>query len=117
MRPASPPVPPRSQPGPRRRPAALRLAVAGALGVAAALLVSCGSSGKGLIPSANAGPLQADFEAVNQAAQSGNGNCSTTETAIAKTEQDFNTLPANVDAGLLSTLRQGIANLRTRALL
>src|ERR1700681_1985530 len=41
-----------------------RLLVAGALGVGAALLVSCGSSGKGLIPTGNAGPLQSDYEAV-----------------------------------------------------
>ena len=69
------------------RPALLRLAAAFALGIAAALLVSCGSSGKGLIPSANAGPLQSDFEAVAQAAQSGNGSCAATEAAIAKTER------------------------------
>jgi hypothetical protein len=84
--------------------------------VAAALLVACGSSGKGLIPSANAGPLQSDFEAVAQAAQSGEGNCTTTKAAIAKTEQDFATLPAPVDPGLRKTLSQGISNLRRRAL-
>jgi hypothetical protein len=88
----------------------------GLLGVAAALLVACGSSGKGLIPSANAGPLQSDFEAVAQAAQSGEGNCTTTKAAIAKTEQDFAALPAPVDPGLRKTLSQGISNLRRRAL-
>jgi len=90
------------------------MAAACALGVAAALLVSCGSSGKGLIPSANATPLQGDFQEVSQAAQS--GNCPETEAKIAKTEQDFNALPGSVDNGLRSTLRQGIGNLRTRAL-
>ena len=39
----------------RRR--ALRVPVAASLGVLAALLVSCGTSGKGLIPVAHAGPL------------------------------------------------------------
>jgi hypothetical protein len=94
----------------------LRTLAAALLGLAAALLVSCGSSGKGLIPSASAGPLQSDFEAVSQAAQSGNGDCTQTETAIAKTEQDFAALPRSINAGLRSTLQQGISNLRSRAL-
>ena len=94
----------------------LRILLAGLLGVSAALLVACGSSGKGLIPSANAGPLQSDFEAVAQAAQSGEGNCTATEAAIEKTESDFAALPATVDAGLHKTLGAGIANLRRRAL-
>jgi hypothetical protein len=94
---------------------AVRVLCAAALGVLAAMLVSCGSTGKGLIPSSNAGPLQADFEAVDQAAANGNGNCTETESAIAKTEQDFNALPVSVNAGLRSTLREGIANLAARA--
>jgi hypothetical protein len=94
----------------------MRLIAAAALGFAAALLVSCGSSGTGLIPSAQAGPLRSDFAAVDQAATSGNGSCAATETAIARTEQDFAALPAGVDAGLRNNLRQGIANLRSRAL-
>lgn len=94
----------------------IRLLLAGLLGVAAALLVACGSSGKGLIPTANAGPLQSDFEAVAQAAQSGEGSCTATEAAIAKTETDFAALPSTVDQGLHKTLSLGIANLRRRAL-
>jgi hypothetical protein len=94
----------------------LRVLLAGLLGVSAALLVACGSSGKGLIPTANAGPLQSDFEAVAQAAESGEGNCTATEAAIQKTESDFAALPATVDAGLRKTLDVGIANLRHRAL-
>ena len=94
----------------------LRILLAGLLGVSAALLVACGSSGKGLIPSANAGPLQSDFEAVAQAAQSGEGSCTATEAAIAKTETDFAALPATIDSGLHKTLSLGIANLRRRAL-
>ncbi|HEY4427646.1 MAG TPA: hypothetical protein VGN08_05540 [Solirubrobacteraceae bacterium] len=93
-----------------------RLLAAAALGAAAALLVSCGSSTGKLIPAADAGPLQSDFEAVAGAAQSGNGNCSETEAAILKTEHDFAVLPSSVDAGLRSTLRQGITNLRKHAL-
>jgi hypothetical protein len=94
----------------------LRILLAGLLGVSAALLVACGSSGKGLIPTANAGPLQSDFEAVAQAAESGEGNCTATEAAIEKTESDFAALPATVDASLRKTLDAGIANLRRRAL-
>jgi hypothetical protein len=95
----------------------LRVLLACLLGVVAALLVSCGSnSSAGLIPAGNAGPLQSDFEAVAQAAQTGDGSCSATEAAILKTEQDFGALPASIDSGLRNTLHQGIANLRSRAL-
>ncbi len=94
----------------------VRLALAGLLAVAAALLVSCGGSSGKLIPVADAAPLQSDFETVALDAESGNGNCSTTESAILKTEQDFDALPASVDTGLRDTLRQGIENLRARAL-
>ena len=99
--------------GPRGRARALP---AGLLGLAAAVaLAACGSSGKGLIPSANAGPLVGDFETVLQAAESGGGNCSATEAALAKTEEDFRALPSTLDHGLRANLRQGIANLRDRA--
>jgi hypothetical protein len=94
----------------------IRLVLVGLLGAAVALLVSCGSSGTGLIPAADAGPLQSDFEAVVQAASSGNGDCAATESALGKTEQDFLALPASVDRGLHARLRAGIANLRKRAL-
>jgi hypothetical protein len=94
----------------------IRLLSAALLGVTAAGLVSCGSSGSGLIPSANAGPLKSDFEAVAQAAASGNGSCARTESALGKTEQDFLALPATIDGGLHKRLQQGIANLHTQAL-
>jgi hypothetical protein len=94
----------------------IRLLCAALLGVGAAVLVSCGSTGTGLIPSANAGPLRSDFEAVASAAASGNGNCTATESALGKTEQDFLALPATVDHGLHARLEQGISNLRKRAL-
>jgi hypothetical protein len=94
----------------------IRLAVAALLGVSVAVLVSCGSSGKSLIPEANAGPLQSDFEAVAQAAQAGNGNCAETTAAINKTERDFASLPSTVDAALRNRLSKGISNLRERAL-
>ena len=79
-------------------------------------MISCGGSGKGLIPLADAGPLQSDFEAVAQAAENGDGSCASTESALLKTEQDFAALPPSVDSGLRSTIRQGVENLRTHAL-
>ncbi len=94
----------------------IRLLFALMLGVSAALLVSCGGSGKGLIPLANAGPLQSDFELVAQDAQSGDGNCAATEAALAKTEEDFAALPTTVNPGLRNRLNQGISNLHNRAL-
>jgi len=94
---------------------AARALPAAALGAATALLVSCSSSG-GLIPAANAGPLRGDFEKVARAAEAGNGKCSETEAALSKTELDFAGLPRSVDAELRNTLRQGIDNLKHRAL-
>ncbi len=114
MRPLQPST--SAPPRPARLRTASRLGLAGLLGLAAAVIVACGSTGKGLIPTGASGPLQSDFESVAQAAQSGEGNCTKTEAALAKTNQDFAALPASVDAGLRNTLRQGIDNLRSRAL-
>jgi hypothetical protein len=94
----------------------IRLIVVALLGVATALLVSCGSSGKGLIPSANGTLLQADFEEVAKAAEAGNGSCAKTEAALGKTQEDFLTLPTTVDKGLHKRLEGGITNLRKQAL-
>lgn len=99
----------------RRRHATLALLVC-VLGACAALAVGCGGSSGKLIPVADAGPLQSDFEAVAQTAQEGDGSCSATEAAIQKTEQDYAALPASLDSGLRSTLHQGIENLKARAL-
>jgi hypothetical protein len=94
----------------------LRILLTASLGALAALLLSCSSSGKGLIPVGDAGPLQGDFEAVARAAENGDGTCTQTESALLKTDQDFAALPTGVDAGLRDTLHQGIENLRTRSL-
>ena len=92
-----------------------RLLTAALLGVGAAVLISCGSSGKGLIPLADAGPLQDDFQAVLQAAQEGDGSCTATEAAIRKTQHDLQALPFSVDDGLRGRLAEGVANLSVRA--
>jgi hypothetical protein len=100
----------------RARSPLVRAAQLALLGVLAASLVACGSSGKGLIPTGDAGPLQSDFEAVAQAAENGDGDCTSTESALLHTEQDFARLPSSVDGGLRETLHRGIENLRTRSL-
>lgn len=96
-------------------PRPLRLLCAGLLGVLAAVLVSCGSSGAGLIPAQNADPLLSDFQAVERAAREGNGDCTATETAILTTERDYQRLPV-IDAGLRGRLHEGIAKLHELAL-
>src|SRR6185437_5087331 len=80
------------------RPQLAKLALAALLGVAAAVLVACGGSGNGLIPAAQAGPLQGDIEAVEKAAEEGNGNCSATEAALLRTDQHFANLPSSLDS-------------------
>jgi hypothetical protein len=97
-----------------RRNHLIRFLCAGLLGVAAVLPIACGSSGKGLIPTGDAGPLQSDFEGVTQAAQS--GDCKATEAALLKTQHDFDVLPASVDASLRSRLGEGVSKLRSGAL-
>ncbi len=114
---ASSPTDRRSTSAPRAhvtRAGLLRVALSGLLGVLAALLVACSGSSKGLIPAADAGPLQSDFEAVAQKAA--NGDCAATNAALLKTEDDFGKLPASVDAGLRGRLREGITKLRPHAL-
>lgn len=85
--------------------------------VLAATLSACGGSGAGLIPEGNAGPLRLDFEAVASAAESGNGDCAKTESELAKTEHDFETLPSSVESRLHARLAEGIERLRSQALL
>lgn len=101
---------------PRRVRRLARIALAGLLGVAAiAALSACGDSAKGLIPAGQAGPLLGDFEAVQRAAENAGGNCSETDSALRKTEADYAALASTVNAGLRTTLRQGIENLTARA--
>jgi hypothetical protein len=93
----------------------LAVLASGLLGASAAVLVSCGSSGK-LIPVANSEPLQRDFQEVATAAENAHGSCASTEATVAKAQQDLNTLPSSVDAGLRHRLTEGLAKLRSDAL-
>jgi hypothetical protein len=94
----------------RRSPAALVIVLP------ALLLAACGGSGAGLIPTADAGPLEHDFEEVARLAREGNGSCIATTDAIEHTEADFAKLSASIDATLRGKLQEGITNLRHQAL-
>jgi hypothetical protein len=94
----------------------IRCATPAVIGLTSVLLTSCGGSGSGLIPSADAGPLERDFEEVARLALSGNGSCSQTTEAIERTERDFAKISASIDAALRARLQEGITNLRNRAL-
>lgn len=83
---------------------------------ASALLAACGGSGAGLIPSADAGPLEQDFVEVWERARSGNGSCTATSEALEKTEADFVKISASIDAGLRRRLQDGITRLHSQAL-
>jgi type IV secretory pathway VirJ component len=93
----------------RRRLTALLTAAL--LGATAVGLAACGSSNGGLISAAQATPLQVDIEAVEKAAEEGDGNCKATEEALLKTDQDYAALPASVNSTLRGKLRLGIENL------
>jgi hypothetical protein len=94
----------------------VRALLACVLGVSAAALVSCGSSSSKLIPVADSSSLQGDFQTVAQDAENADGSCTNTEGALLKTEQDFEALPASIDAGLRDRMREGITKLREDAL-
>jgi len=94
-------------------PTVLKLALAAILGLVTALLVACGGSGRGLIPSANAGPLKSDFD--NVAAAVGNGDCAGTRSALSQARSDLDALPATVDPRLRRKLSAGLRNLARNA--
>jgi hypothetical protein len=94
----------------RRFPVAA-IAVGGSL-----LLAACGGSGAGLIPTANAGPLEQDFVEVWERARTGNGSCQATSEALEKTEADFVKISASIDASLRRRLQDGITRLHSQAL-
>jgi Tfp pilus assembly major pilin PilA len=89
--------------------ALIRFALAACLGVGAALLISCGGSGKGLIPSGNAGPLKGDFDRVASALNS--GDCAGVSDAVRRANEDLANLPPTVDPRLRRRLTEGVGNL------
>jgi cytoskeletal protein RodZ len=91
----------------------VKLALAGVIGAAVPVLVACGSGGANLIPVANAGPLQGDFNAIADAVA--RGNCAATASALAKAQTDVTNLPATVDPRLRLRIQQGLADLQNTA--
>lgn len=85
----------------------------GAIAVVAALLAGCGGSGKGLIPTANAGLLQQDFANVEQFVAS--GDCVHALGWIHQANIHLAALPSSVNAGLKAQLQAGIADLAVSA--
>ncbi len=88
----------------------IRLAVVALLGVATALLVSCGSSGTGLIPSANAGPLQNDFEAVAQGSRIGERQLLSDRIGARQDRAGLPRAPSNRRQGLARTACRRASN-------
>jgi hypothetical protein len=89
------------------------LLLAGILGLATAFVISCGSSGRGLISSSDAGPLKGAFDNVASAVSA--GDCNATRVALDQARQDLMNLPPTVDARLRRKLARGLANLSRNA--
>jgi type IV secretory pathway VirJ component len=99
-----------------RRPRRLALAATAVVALCAPL-AACGGQTAGLIPAADAGPLESDFEAVARAAQAGDGSCTATEAALERTQRALEKLaPARVSAALRARLEKGMSNLSKVAL-
>jgi hypothetical protein len=98
-----------------RHPRILAYLLAFALGTGAAVgLAACGGgSSKALIPSADAGPLRDDFDAVASAIDS--GDCPGTQRALARAQGDLDQLPARVSKRLRTRIQQGINTLAGQA--
>jgi hypothetical protein len=92
----------------------LKLTLAAVLGLATALLVACGGGGRGLISSADAGPLKSDFDNVANAVSS--GDCAATRSALSQARHDLAALPQTVDSRLRAKLGEGLRNLARNAL-
>jgi hypothetical protein len=97
----------------KARRSALSVIFAAALVLLALLLSACGGSGKGLISPANAGPLQADFDSIQQAVS--DGDCPAMREALSKAAADLEQLPSSVDLGLRQRLNNGLADLTNAA--
>jgi len=85
-----------------------------ALGVGAALLVACGGTTKGGIPSASAGDLKSQIEDVQQAVDG--GRCDEVSGQLRQVDQGIDELPATVDERLTQALRDAADKLRASAI-
>lgn len=85
-----------------------------ALGIGAAGLSACGSgSSKALIPAADAGLLQDDFDAV--AAAIADDDCPRASSAVDRAQARVDSLPRSTSQRLRQRLRDGLGTLRRQA--
>jgi hypothetical protein len=99
-----------------RAPRAIAYLLVFVLGLGAAGLTACGSGGgssKALIPSADAGALDHDFDAVAQAVDA--GNCPAMGQALQGAQNDLDQLPARVSVRLKTRLQEGLRLLGQQA--
>ena len=85
-----------------------------ALGAGAALLVACGGTTKGGIPSASAGDLKSQIEDVQQAVDG--GRCDEVSGQLRQVDDGIDELPATVDERLTQALRDASDKLRASAI-
>jgi hypothetical protein len=84
-----------------------RALLAAILGFAAAFVVACGSSGNGLLSSAQSSSIAAQLTAVQAAVNA--GHCAKAQTASRKLTNAISDLPSGVNQKLLTNLGQGAA--------
>ena len=94
---------------------ALPYVLAMSLGMSTALLAACGGGGtKGGIPSASAGELKSQITDVGQAVD--DRRCNDVPGQLRQVDEGIDQLPATTDAQLVSALREGAEQLRSRAI-
>jgi hypothetical protein len=94
--------------------AALPFLLAAVLGVGSGVIAACGSGSgdrSNLIPQSSADRMKSALSDVRSAV--GDGNCDSAEQALARARGVLVNLPASVDEGLRTRLKQGLDNLRT----
>ncbi|HEX5192228.1 MAG TPA: hypothetical protein VFW09_05445 [Solirubrobacteraceae bacterium] len=84
-----------------------RALLAAILGFAAAFVVACGSSGNGLLSSAQSSSIAAQLTAVQAAVNA--GHCAKAQAASRKLTNAISDLPSGVNQKLLTNLGQGAA--------
>jgi hypothetical protein len=94
---------------------ALSHVLALSLGMSTALLGACGDGGtKGGIPSASGGELKSQITDVGQAVD--DGRCDDVPGQLKQVDEGIDQLPGTTDTQLVSALRDGAEQLRSRAL-
>lgn len=84
-----------------------------ALGFACAALAACGGDRSGLLPSRDAGRLEADLDALQNAVSA--GECGQVNIALQRLRNDLVQIPATVDRDLRERINDGVATLVRQA--